>query len=167
MRRQLVAVTAFLSLVGCFGDARETTESGKGFPRLSIEVPETVSIGDEMTAKLTVENPGPGDMDGVVVAFAPIGPAQGENELPTQLVGFSSEDGDNPSVISVDPEPQGIGQGGVVYRFGPLPEGESTVIAFTLKAPVVPGTAANSVQVYDSADVARARGLRLQTLVER
>src|SRR5687768_4267651 len=167
MRRLLVAVAALSFLSGCFGDARETTETGRGYPRISVEIPETVELGAEIVAKLTVENPGPGDMDGVVVAFAPIGPAQGENELPTQLIGFSTEGGDNPSVISVDPEPQGVGQGGVVYRFGPLAEGESTEITFVLKAPVVPGTAANSVQVYDSADVARARGVRLQTLVER
>lgn len=167
MRRLLVALLGFSILPGCFGDARETTESGKGFPRLSVDIPETVEAGAGLTAELTVDNPGPGDMDGVVVAFAPIGPAQGENELPTLLVGFSAEDGENPSIISVDPEPQGIGQGGVVYRFGPLAEGESTVISFTLKAPVVPGTAANSVQVYDSTDVARARGVRLQTVVER
>lgn len=167
MRRLLGAGAILLMFTGCFGDARETTETGKGFPRLSVEIPDSVELGSEIEATLIVDNPGPGDMDGVVVAFAPIGPSQGETELPTQLIGFSTEEGENPSVLSVDPEPQGVGQGGVVYRFGPLVEGESTEITFLLKAPVVPGTAANSVQVYDSADVARARGVRLQTLVER
>ena len=167
MRRLAAATLALSLLTGCFGDARETTESGKGFPRLSVDIPASVELGSELTAELTVENPGPGDMDGVVVAFAPIGPSQGSNELPTQLVGFAVDGEENPSIIEIDPEPQGVGQGAVVYRFGPLAEGDSMVISFRLNAPVVPGTAANSVQVYDSADVARARGVRLETLVER
>lgn len=167
MRRLSAFLAAAFVFTACFGDARETTETGKGFPELSVELPASVQARSEFTAELRVSNPGPGDMDGVTVAFAPIGPAQGENELPNQLVGFSSEDGENPSVISIDPEPRSVGQGGVLYTFDGLAEGESVTINFTLRAPVVPGTAANSVQVYDSVEVARARGLRLQTVVER
>jgi hypothetical protein len=87
--------------------------------------------------------------------------------MPLPLVGIAMEGEESPSVLEVEPEPEGIGQGGVVYRFDGLAEGDSVVIRFTLKAPVVPGTAASSVQVYDGADVSRARGVRLQTSVER
>lgn len=167
MRRLGTLLAAAFLFAACFGDARETTASGKGFPELSVELPRAVEAGSEFTAELRVGNPGPGEMDGVTVAFASIGPAQGERELPNQLVGFSGEGDENPSVISVDPEPRGVGQGGVLYTFDGLAEGESVTISFVLKAPVVPGTAANSVQVYDSAEVARAKGLRLQTVVER
>lgn len=167
MRRFLAAVSALLVLGGCVQGAGDLTETGMGFPRLSAEIPETVATGENVVAKLTVENPGPGDMDSVMIAFAPIGPGQGETSIPVPLVGITAPDETNPSVVEVSPQPEGVGQGGVVYRFGALEEGDSLVISFTLKAPVVPGTAANSVQVYDGSDVSRARGVRLQTLVER
>lgn len=167
MRRLAVASLVLALFTACFGDARELTGSGKGYPELFLSVPETVQAGSEVEVELTVNNPGPGDMDGVVVAFAAVGPSQGETDLPTPLVGFANEDGVNASVISVDPEPQAVGQGGVLFRFGPLAEGDSAIFTFVLRAPVVPGVTANSLQVYDSADTARARGVRLETLVER
>ncbi|MBA3430224.1 MAG: hypothetical protein H0U16_01930, partial [Actinobacteria bacterium] len=116
-------------------------------------------------AVLTIENPGPGDIDTVAVAFATIAPSPGTREFPVPIVGIGS-DGTNPAVVEVSPEPRATSDDGVVYTFEGLAEGGSTSITFTLQMPVRPGVAANSVQVYDGRDIARARGIRLQTTVE-
>jgi hypothetical protein len=58
-----------------------------------------------------------------------------------------------------------VSQDGDVYRFGPLAEGKSVTISFTLKVPETPGVVANAMVVYDGAHPDRARGVRLETVV--
>lgn len=173
MKRLFVA-SAILAIAatGCAGGDPNVTGSGKSKPIVSVEFPTNIDPGSEHDAVLTIENPGPGDMQTVVVAFASIGPTPGAQEMPISLVGVGSKR-ENPSIVGVDPEPAGISPDAVVFTFGPqdgaprLPEGETITITFTLKAPVVAGPAANSVQVYDGADVDRAAGVRLHTDVGR
>lgn len=188
--RRIVALAVFVAVVagGCFGgEDANVTEAGKGFPQLTISFPETAAPGSVQDAELTITNPGPGDMRTVVVAFAAIGPAQGETELPIPLINFSAGK-DNSAIVSVVPEPRAVSRDGVVYTFGPmcpeggaypadcsgvgsdqavprLVEGDSMVIVFKIRIPSITGTAANSVQVYDGSEIDRARGVRMQTLV--
>jgi hypothetical protein len=63
--------------------------------------------------------------------------------------------------------PAGISQDGVLYTFEGLDEGESGTFIFDVKVPEQPGTAANSVQVYDGQELERASGVRVETTVER
>ena len=167
MRRLLPALASCVLLMGvaCGSDAG-LTEGGKGYPELRVAFPETAKIGSSAEAVLTVDNPGPGDIDTVAVAFATIAPSPGTRELPIPIVGRGF-DKENPSVIEVTPEPRAVSEDGVVFTFDGVEEGESLDITFTLKMPAVAGIAANSVQVYDGRDVERARGIRLQTTVER
>lgn len=148
----------------CGSDAG-LTETGKGYPELSVTFPETAKVSASADAVLTVENPGPGDIDTIAVAFATIAPSPGTRELPIPIVGIGSDKA-NPAVLEVSPEPRAVSEDGVVFTFEGLEEGASTSITFTLKMPVRPGIAANSLQVYDGRDVERARGIRLQTSVE-
>lgn len=165
IRALLLALALGVAGTACGSDAG-LTESGKGYPELSITFPETAKVSAEAEAVLTIENPGPGDIDTLAVAFATIAPSPGTRELPLPIVGIGSGKA-NPAIVAVDPEPRAISQDGVVYTFDGLEEGASTDITFTLKMPVRPGIAANSVQVYDGRDIERARGIRLQTTVER
>jgi len=166
-RSRFAAAGALLWLIpiACGSDAG-LTEGGKGYPELSVDFPSTAMISSPADAVLTVTNPGPGDIDTVAVAFATIAPSPGTRELPLPIVGRGF-DGDNPSVLEVVPEPRAISEDGVVYTFGRIEEGESMKITFTLQMPTEAGIAANSLQVYDGRDVERARGIRLQTTVER
>lgn len=141
------------------------TESGKGYPELSVAFPSSAKASSSADAVLTIENPGPGDIDTVAVAFATIAPSPGTREFPVPIVGIG-RDGTNPAVLEVSPEPRAVSEDGVVYTFEGLAEGDTTDITFTLRMPARPGVAANSVQVYDGRDIARARGIRLQTTVE-
>lgn len=158
------AVVAVLGLGACFGPQNDLTESGKGKPVLSIEFPATVAAGEPATAKLTVENPGPGDMSSVVVAFATVGVPAASGPIPADLVPISSSR-DNPAVAGITPEPESVSRDGIVYVFEGLEEGTSTEIRFELVAPGRPGIAANSVSVYDGSEADRIRGVRLETLV--
>ncbi|MDQ3957704.1 MAG: hypothetical protein M3273_05210 [Actinomycetota bacterium] len=164
MRRIVAAPAALLLLlVSCFGSNPDVSESGKGKPVLSVEFPERVEGGSAATATLTVENPGPGDMRSVVVAFAAVGAPASEG-LPAELVPIASDD-DNPAIASVEPEPAEVSPDGVVYVFDGLRAGESVDIRFEIIAPESAGRAASSVSVYDGGDTTRIRGLRLETLV--
>lgn len=155
---------AGLLLAGCFGADPNLTDSGLGRPVVSVEFPATATPGSVHDAELAIENPGPGDMASVIVAFARVGPAQGGDELPFPIVDPGA-DRDNPNIVAIDPEPEGISPDGVVYRFGPLPEGEVMTITFSLRVPDVAGDAANSVTAYAGEDPTRARGVRLETRV--
>jgi hypothetical protein len=165
-RSRFAAAGALLWLIpiACGSDAG-LTEGGKGYPELSIDFPEAARASETARAVLTVSNPGPGDIDTVAVAFATIAPSPGTREFPIPIVGIGSG-GENPTVLEVSPEPRAVSDDGVVYTFEGIEEGDSTSITFTLKMPVQPGIAANSVQVYDGRDIERARGIRLQTTVE-
>lgn len=171
MRRQraprglsLILATLALAAGGaCFASGGDLTASGKGKPQLVVEFPATVAPASTEDLVLDVSNPGPGDMDSVLVAFTHVGvPGSGLGEA---LVPFASG-GENPAVQSVDPEPESVSEDGVVYRFAGLAAGESTTITFSLVMPSVRGPASNSVQVYDGSEVDRAVGERVSTTVQ-
>lgn len=184
MRSKIGWMSLLLVASACTGDESHVTQGGKGKPVVVVELPEETARSSEQTARVIVSNPGPQDMRTIVVAFATVGPVQGETEIPTSIVSFGSVD---PTILSVDPEPTATSRDRVVYTFGPvcpdggdhpadcpeaesrprLPEGGSITIAFRMVMPVVPGPAANSVQVYDGTDVDRAAGGRLETIVGR
>jgi hypothetical protein len=161
-RRLLAAALSLLLLAACFGGTDpNVTESGEGKPTLSIEFPPTVEPESQEVATLRVENPGPGDMNSLQVSFV----ALGASDLPDPLVGFGAK-GENPSIVSVDPEPRAVSIDGVVYTFDGLAEGESTEIVFTIRTPGFQGRFANSVIVADGSDPDRSRGVPLETRVE-
>ena len=162
----LLLPVVLLLLPACFQSGANLTESGKGKPVVSIAFPETASAGSVERAAITIENPGPGDIDVLVVAFAAVGPMGGQRELPVPLVGPGSRTSDE-AVVAVDPEPRATSNDGAVYTFDGLEEGESMTIAFDITIPDIQGVAANSVQVYDGAEVDRAQGVRLETAVGR
>jgi hypothetical protein len=164
--RLATGVVALL-LVGaaCAGDAN-LTDTGKGKPFVAAEFPATVEAGSTEQLKISVENPGPGDIRTIVVAFSLVGPLAGQSELPAPLIAIGV-DGESPSVAGVEPLPAGISQDGVLYTFEGLDEGESGTFIFDVKVPEQPGTAANSVQVYDGQELERASGVRVETTVER
>lgn len=164
MRRVAVAAIALLLLTGCFGPDPNLTETGKGKPLLTVDFPDTAAPGSVATATFTVENPGPGDIRSVALAFASVGAAAASGPLPVELVPITTTE-ENPAIESITPEPRNVSPDGVVYFFDPLAEGESVEIAFDIRVPDEPGPAANSVSVYAAEDTARIRGLRLETVV--
>lgn len=163
-----VAGALVLSLVvfgACFaGGNPDVTPSGEGLPRLELTFPETVKSGAAEVAVLEVTNPGPGDMDSMLVAFSRVG-AAGVRELPNPVV-EAGVGGRNPAVVAIDPKPNSVSNDAVVFAFEGLDGGESTTIEFTLRMPEERGPAANAIIVYDGQDIARARGVRLETVVE-
>ncbi len=162
MWRGLAAFAVVAVLGGACVSGAPLTGSGAGIPVVSADFPPHSKAATTQTAVLQVSNPGPADMDSLVVAFA----RAGDPELPAPIVDASAG-GDNPSVSGVRPEPVGVSSDGVVYRFQGLEEGASTSITFELVVPADPGPAANAVQVYDGSDIERAAGVRLETTVER
>lgn len=164
MTRLAIAAVALALLPACFGPDPNLTDAGKGKPLITVDFPDTAAPGEVATATFTVENPGPGDIRSVAIAFASVGAAAASGPLPVDLVPITTSD-DNPAIASIEPEPDDVSPDGVVYFFGALPEGESVDISFDILVPETTGTAANSVSVYDAADTARIRGLRLETVV--
>lgn len=164
MRRVVAATFALAFLAACFGPDPNLTESGKGKPLLTVDFPERVSRGSVETATLTIENPGPGDMGSVVVAFATVGVAGASGPLPAELVPVTTSSA-NPAVASVSPEPSDVSDDGVIYVFDGLEEGASREITFDIRVPDAPGAAANSVSVYAGEDSDRIKGVLLQTEV--
>ncbi len=151
-------------LVSCAGGGENLTETGKGYPRPSIAFPAASEPGSVQDAVLRIENPGPGDIPSLLVTFLQSSPAAPGEPLPTRIARGGPE-GKDKALVSVTPEPAGVDAAGVVYRFGPLPEGEDTTITFRFKVPQVRGPAGNSVLVSDGQDIERARGVRMQTEV--
>lgn len=164
MKRAVAAAFALTFLVACFGPDPNLSESGKGKPLLTVEFPERAARASIETATLTIENPGPGDIGSVVVAFATVGVAGASGPLPAELVPVTTTS-DNPAIASVSPEPRDVSDDGVVYVFDGLEEGESREITFDIRLPEDPGPAANSVSVYAGEDSDRIRGVLLQTEV--
>ncbi|MDQ4024395.1 MAG: hypothetical protein M3217_02730 [Actinomycetota bacterium] len=164
MRTRAGAALALLVAAACFGPDPNLTDDGKGKPVITAEFPAEVEAGSVNTATLTVENPGPGDIGTVTVAFAGVGAPAASGPLPVDLVPITTSP-ENPVFRSIEPEPRNVSDDGVVYYFGPLPEGETVEIAFEIVAPDEPGPAASSVSVYDGNDTDRIRGLRLATEV--
>ena len=121
-------------------------------------MPDQASPGDTVEAVVTVSNPGPADMDEVVLAFSRIG----DPSLPVPIVEVGTG-GQSEGVAGVTPEPIAISPDGVIYRFDGLAEGESMDITFELVMPRAEGEVGNAVTVYDGAEPERARGTRLST----
>ena len=164
MRNAAAALFAAVAFVSCFGQDPNVTPAGKGRPDLTLNFPETSPPGSTQAARLTVANPGPEPMTTVVVAFLRVGPAHGGG-LPEPIVDGAAKQ-QNPAIVDIEPEPRAVSQAAVEFTFDGLAEGESTTITFRLKVPRTLGEAANSITVYDGSDANRARGIRLQTIVE-
>ena len=156
-----LTAVALLFSTGCYrGPDPNLTESGKGRPDVIVEAPPEAGRGDKVTAVVRVTNPGPGDMESIVVAFSRIGDPQ----LPTPIVEVG-RGGRTDGIADVTPEPVAISQDAVIYRFGGLTEGTSTEITFELVMPQITGEVGNAVTVYDGAEPERARGARLALTV--
>lgn len=149
-----------LLFVACFGDSQSVTEQGKGFPELTLDFPASTTAGSTETAALTIMNPGPEDMDSLVVAFSRLG----DPELPQPIVDVVGRN-DEGSVRDVDPRPNAVSPDGIIYTFDGIAEGESTTVTFTLVVPNQTGPAGNAILVYEGQDPNRARGVRLKTEV--
>lgn len=163
LRAALVLVP--LVAVSCFGPDPNLTEAGKGLPQLTVDFPAVVERGSVHDLNVTVDNPGPGDMTSFIIAFSTVGVGGRVGVAPPLLVPGPLK-GESPSVLSVEPEPVADpGPGGLVFKFGPLQEGESRTVTFSVKAPATVGTYANSVQAYDAQEIDRIRGARVETEV--
>ena len=162
MKRLVVLAACAALLAGCYGPDPNVTDDGKGLPVLTLDFPGEVKPESVHEAVLTIDNPGPEDMGSIVVAFSRLG----DPELPLPLVEVSAPNEQGP-VRNVDPEPQAVGQGGVVFTFEGIAEGDSMTITFEIRVPPDEGKIGNAVQVYDGADPDRARGVRLEAEVTR
>ena len=156
-----VLVVVAVVLGGCYrGPDPDLTQTGKGRPQVTATAPDSADRGDTADVVIKVSNPGPGDMESIVVAFSRIG----DPDLPTPIVDVGSG-GKSEGVAGVDPEPVVISQDGVIYRFAGLPEGDSTSITFELVMPGVTGEVGNAVTVYDGSEPERAAGTRISLSV--
>lgn len=156
-RLLLACLACAISLVACTGPDPNVTETGAGKPQLTVEFPEAAESGDVVTASLEISNPGPRDMDSIVVSFVRVG----DPSLPQPLV--EPRKGRLQSGIEdIRPEPNGQSPADATYAFGGIPEGESLTLEFDLRIPEGPGMFGNSVQVYDGSEVDRAAGVRLE-----
>lgn len=158
-----VAALALVALLAgaCVGEPDPNlTESGKGKPEVTALMPNEAEPGSTVTAAVRIANPGPGDMESVVVAFSRIG----DSELPEPIVDVGTG-GQTDGVKSVNPEPVAVSPDGVSYRFGPLPEGQALEIRFELVLPDVKGEVGNAILVYDGAEPERAKGTRVSTFL--
>ena len=160
-----------LGLAGCFGPSPNLTEGGLAKPVVTADFPARVEAGSTTELTVGVENPGPGDINSFSIAFAvvAVGGGQGNAEplvlpapAPARLGGDQKI---SSSIASISPKPTTVGQGGVVFQFGPLGEEESTEVVFEIVAPRESGDYANSLQVYDSQALDRIGAIKVQTEV--
>ena len=159
--RSLCIAVSLLLLTACYGPDPNVTPEG-GLPVPTIDFPDPVTAGSTQTLTLTVENPGPEDMDSVAVAFSRLGDPQ----LPLPLIDVAAKDAKGP-VVDVSPSPNGTSPDRVVFTFDGIDEGDSETILFTILVPEEPGLYGNAVQVYEGSHPNRARGVRLETHVRR
>jgi hypothetical protein len=158
----VVALAALMLGTACYRDTSNLTTSGMGKPIVSVDFPATVEAGSVHTAELRVDNPGPGDIQVLIVSFSALGsPTEGMHD-PLVEVGRGDH---SPSVVGVDPAPEDVSEGGTIYRFEGLDVDDSKTISFRLRAPEVGGVVANSLIVYDGTEVQRAKGVRIETRV--
>jgi len=156
----IVLGTILVLTSACFPDAQNVTEDGEGLPELGLEFPETATAGSTETAALTITNPGPGEMESLVVAFSRLG----DPALPPPIVDVTGRNRKG-AVENVTPEPTAVSPDGITYTFEGLAEEESVTIEFELVVPFTDGPAGNAVLVYEGQDPNRARGVRLRTEV--
>ena len=155
------AAVALVLLGGCFENDANLTEGGEGKPELALSFPETTTSGSIEVAELTILNPGPGEMESLVVAFSRLGDPQ----LPPPIVDASPQRGRDGVVQDVSPAPRAVSPDGIIYTFDGIGEGEQLVVEFSLRIPVIDGPAGNAILVYEGQDPERARGVRLETEV--
>lgn len=162
MTRRVLVVAALAFAASCTpGPDPNLTESGKGKPVVAAEFPETAEPGDVVTASIHVDNPGPGDMQPIVVAFTRVG----DPSLPLPIVeprrGLKQA-----GIEDIRPEPTGSSPAESTFTFAGIAEGESMTIEFDLRIPDdAEGTLGNVIQVYDGAEIDRARGARIEVEV--
>lgn len=171
MLRIVLASIALVSLAACFGPSSDLTEEGLGKPFLTVDFPAEATAGSTEELLVEIDNPGPGDMSAFTVAFANVavgGTADSIQPL-LRLAPPPEQLGDDQpissSITSIEPEPLTVGQGGLVFGFGPLPEEETASVSFEVVVPEAGGTYANSVQAYDSQILDRIDALKLQVEV--
>lgn len=135
-----------------------------GDPFIAVDFPATVEPGGEADAIFTISNPGPQDIDSLIIAFARVGPSPGSYELPNPIVD-PGQDEMNPNIVAIDPDPIATSPDAVLFRFEGLAEGEEMTITFTFRIPDVAGEVANSVTAYAADDPSRAQGIRVSAQV--
>jgi hypothetical protein len=157
-----MAATLLLGAV-CAGE-----EAGPGQPQLELSFPAQVRSSAVATAILRVTNPGPEEIDSLVVSFSLVGSAGGTVSEPLVASGARKR---SPSIEDVRPDPGGVSLDGVVFRFAGrssspvLAAGEEIALEFDIQVPRRPGLSASSVQVYAGENPERAQGARLETEV--
>ena len=164
MRRVTLALIAATLLAGCYGPDPNVTDSGMGKPIVSVEFPDQVERGSVHSARIEIENPGPGVMSRISVTFSLVGQASAAGGIPPAIVPLGAG-GENEAVLDVSPEPVAVSADGIVYVFDGVGEGETTTIEFEIRVPDEAGIAANAVIVSDAQDVERARGTRMETTI--
>lgn len=171
MLRVVLASVALAALGGCFGPSSNLTDDGLGKPLVTVDFPAEATAGSTEELLVEIDNPGPGDMSSFTVAFAnvAVGGTASDVQPLLRLAPPPEHLGDDQSIsasiTSIEPEPLTVGQGGVVFGFGPLPEEETASVSFQVVLPDEGGTYANSVQVYDSQVLDRIDALKLQVEV--
>jgi hypothetical protein len=169
--RSVVVGVVLLGLAGCFGPNPNLTEGGLAKPVVTADLPSRIQAGATIELRVGIENPGPGDIHSFSIAFAvvAVGGTQGNAQplvipapVPARLGG---EQKTSSSIASIRPKPVTVGQGGVVFQFGPLGEEEVTEVVFEIVAPTDAGNYANSLQVYDSQALDRIGAIKVQTEV--
>jgi hypothetical protein len=169
--RVVLASLALACLTSCLGTDPNLTEAGLGKPFLSVDFPTEASAGSTEELLVEIDNPGPGDMSSFTVAFANVavgGTVGNASPLlrpapPPRRIGDDQQV--SPSIASIEPEPVTVGEGGLVFRFGPLPEEASATASFEVVMPEEPQTYANSVQVFDSQVLDRIDAVKVQVEV--
>ncbi len=171
MLRVALACVVLASLAACFGPNSDLTEDGLGKPFVTVDFPAEATAGSAEELLVEIDNPGPGDMNAFTVAFANVAVGGTEDSIQPllRLAPTPEQLGDDqpisPSITSIEPEPLTVGQGGLVFGFGPLPEEEAVSVSFEVVVPEAGGIYANSVQAYDSQVLDRIDAVKLQVEV--
>jgi hypothetical protein len=166
--RFVLASLALAFITACLGADPNLTEDGFGKPFLTVDFPTEAAAGSTEELLIEVENPGPGDMSSFTVAFANVAVGGTVGSAPSLLRPappprrIGGDQRVSPSITSIEPEPVTVGEGGLVFRFGPLPEEESAAVSFEVVVPEEPQTYANSVQAFDSQLLDRIDAVKVQ-----
>ncbi len=171
MFRVALASLALACLAACLGVDPNLTEDGLGKPFLTVDFPTEATAGSTEELLVQIDNPGPGDMSSFTVAFANVAVGGTVGNAPPLLrpappprrIGDDQQV--SPSITSIEPEPVTVGEGGLVFRFGPLPEEDSATVSFEIVIPEEPQTYANSVQAFDSQILDRIDAVKVQVEV--
>jgi hypothetical protein len=145
-----------------------TEPAGSGQPQLELSFPARAASSSVETATLAVTNPGPEDIQTLVVSFSLVGSSGGTVSQPLVASGARKR---SPSIEDIRPRPRGVSLDGVVFRFAGqgsspvLAAGEEISLEFDIRVPRHPGLSASSVQVFAGENPERARGVRLETEV--